>query len=44
MFLVSAVCLLWMHSVIQKMTAKKQPELTRQIEDADDETLGTVRA
>lgn len=42
MFVVSTVCLLWMHHVIQQMIARKQPELTRQIEDAHDETLGTV--
>lgn len=32
MFAISAVCLIWMHSVIQNMTAQKQPELHRQIE------------
>jgi hypothetical protein len=33
MFLISAVCLVWMHFVIQRMMSKKEPELSRQIEE-----------
>jgi NNP family nitrate/nitrite transporter-like MFS transporter len=33
MFLISAVCLVWMHLVIQRMISKKEPELTKQIEE-----------
>ncbi len=32
MFFLSAVCLFWMHSVIQKMMKSKEPELMRKIE------------
>ncbi len=32
MFLLSAVCLLWMHRVVEKMMHAKEPELMRQIE------------
>ena len=33
MFLLSAVCLIWMHRVIQKMMREKQPELMKQMEN-----------
>ena len=33
MFFLSALCLFWMHRVIQKMMRKEAPELSRQIED-----------
>ncbi len=32
MFLLSAICLIWMNKVIQRMMRKKQPELMKQIE------------
>ncbi len=33
MFLLSAVCLIWMHRVIQKMMRQEQPELMKQMEN-----------
>lgn len=35
MFLVSIVCLVWMHLVIQRRIAREQPELVRQFEEAE---------
>ncbi|MFQ5511937.1 MAG: nitrate/nitrite transporter [Candidatus Krumholzibacteriia bacterium] len=42
MFVISASCLVWMHVVIQRMTARKQPELARQIEESYDGSSVTV--
>jgi NNP family nitrate/nitrite transporter-like MFS transporter len=39
MFLISAVCLVWMHFVIQRMITKKEPLLTRQIEETPVEPI-----
>ena len=36
MFLVSVVCLVWMHLVVQRMIARQQPELVRRFEEAID--------
>jgi NNP family nitrate/nitrite transporter-like MFS transporter len=33
MFLISTICLIWMHIVIQRMIGKKEPELTKQFEE-----------
>jgi NNP family nitrate/nitrite transporter-like MFS transporter len=35
MLLISVVCIVWMHRVIQQMTARKQPELMRQFDESD---------
>ena len=32
MFFLSAICLFWMHSVVQKMMKKREPELMRKLE------------
>jgi NNP family nitrate/nitrite transporter-like MFS transporter len=40
MFLISVICLIWMHTVIQKMTAKQQPDLFRQIEEPYGDVVG----
>jgi NNP family nitrate/nitrite transporter-like MFS transporter len=33
MLILSAVCLIWMHRVIQKMMHEQQPDLMKKIED-----------
>jgi NNP family nitrate/nitrite transporter-like MFS transporter len=43
MFVVSVICLVWMHLVIQKMTARKQPDLIRQIEETSDDTVAVAQ-
>jgi len=39
MFLLSTICLIWMHFVIQRMISKKEPELTKQFEEKVAEPL-----
>ena len=36
MFVISAGCLIWMHVVIQRMHARRQPDLARQFEETDE--------
>jgi NNP family nitrate/nitrite transporter-like MFS transporter len=42
MFLISAGCLIWMHVVIQRMLARKQPDLARQFEETNDVAFAAV--
>jgi NNP family nitrate/nitrite transporter-like MFS transporter len=39
MFLVSTICLIWMHFVIQRMIGRTEPELSKQFEEKVAEPL-----
>ena len=39
MFLISTICLIWMHLVIQRMISQKDPELSKQIESTNPDSI-----